>query len=472
MQSNIKMQPCFLAILASALFLCNPIVGFVDVLPNCVGYLLLCIGLHQLSDLSGRISEAARRARILLLLALGSLLAAYLIYGVMGQQTAQMNRYEQSVYILLASFVSLIAQWYFLIPAFRDLFAGIATLAERHAADALTRERQGRTYPERMRRATTRFVILSSLLSLLPELTILTSFEYEKENRFFPFDWYQYVNLFRFVCGFAAFLIGLIWLVRMLRFTLAAMRDREWLAHLREQYCAEVLPQTGMLTVRRFSTAFLLLQIALIFSASLRLNQRSILPGLIFAVLAGLAICLLRADLPRERCMHCFLAAAALGLGSAVRLVVEGMYFKRYLPEASLYDPDAYRAFLLVRLTEVGEILLTFLLIAVLLRTMASLTRTHTEVDYGGQNARYLSADATARLHRQFAIRASVTVGIFFLAALLGALEAWLRLDYPWLWIPSLLCSVAGIWSAWSFFFELKEQVQYRYHSDGVNKAL
>ena len=472
MHSNIKMRGAFLAIGAAALFLCNPIVAFVDVLPNCVGYLLLCIGLNRLADLSGRLSEAARRFRILLLLGFVSLLAVYLIYGVMGRQTAQMNRYEQPVYILLASFVAMLVQWYFLIPAFRDLFDGIGMLAERHGSDRLTRQRRGKTLTERMRSATTRTLVLLSSLSLLPELTVLTWFEYHEENPFFPFDWYQYVGLFRFACGAIAFVIGLIWLVRMIRFCTVTLRDRAWIKQLRSQYCANVLPKTGMLTVRRFSTSFLLLQIALIFALNLRMNQRAVLPSLIFAVLTVLAIFNLGQFFPREWRAPCNAACVLLTLGSLLHLWVSGTYFKRYLPEASLYDPEAYREFLLVRVADTVEILLTFLLIVLLFRCLTRIAQEQTGVDYGGERARYLSADATERLHRDFLVRANVTVAIFFVAALISVLEAWLRLEHPWLWLPSFLCSLAGIWSAWSFLFELKTQVQYRYHSDGVNKDL
>jgi len=472
MQSKNKMQSGFVAILISAFFLFNPTVAFVDIFPNCIGYLLLCLGLYRLSDLCGYLNEAYRRFRIMLLLGALSLLAFYIIYAVMGKQTSEMSRYEQPVYILLAAFVSMTLQWYFLIPAFRDFFKGIDALAERHGSDALTQQKNGKSLPERMRASSTRFVVFSSVLALLPELTVLTYFEYHEENPLFPFDWYQYVELFRIACGAISFIVGLVWLIRMIRFCMIAMRDRDWVERLHAQYCADVLPQVGMLTVRRFSVAFSVLQIAMIFSINLRLNQRAVLPSVILALLVILAFRVLRGFLPRERANAGIVACAVLTIGSLLHLWLSNSYLKKFLPDASLYDPEAYHGFLLVRIADVLEVVLTFILLAVVLAYLTALAREHTEINYGAHDTRYLSADATARLHRDFQMRANVSTAIFFVAALVGAVEAWFRIEYPWLWIPSTVLSIAGIWSAWSLLYELKMQIQYRYQSDGVNKNI
>lgn len=475
----------FVAILISAFFLCSPVVGFVDPLPNCIGYLLLCLGLYRLSDLSEHLCETFRRVRILLLLSILSLIACYFIYGVLGQSAEPLNEnqqliygemgenpYQQPVWILIASFVSLVVQWCFLIPTLRMLFRGIGHLAERYGGDALTREKNRKTLPERMSRATTVFFILSSILSLLPELTVLTYFEYHEENPLFPFDWYEYVVLFRAACGLVAFVVGLIWLIRMIRFCTAAMRDLEWIERLDARYRADVLPQVGMLTVRRFSAGFSLLQVALIFSINLRMNHRAVLPGIILAILAIFALCLLRRYLPPERSTVGIVSGVMLALASAAHLWLSHSYLRKYLPDASLYDPNAYRSFLLVRAADVLEIVFTLVLLAVLLAFLTALAREHTEVNYGGHDARYLSADATARLHKEFQKRAIVCGCLFFLAAAAGVLEAWLRIEYPWLWLPSAVLSIAGIWSAWSMIYELKAQIQFRYQSDGTNKNI
>ena len=290
MQHKKKIRTGFTAILLSALFLCNPVVAFLDILPNSIGYLLLCFGLHRLADLSARLTDALRRFRILLLLSVAQLLAVYLIYGVMAGQASQMNPYEQPVYILLGSFVMLFFQWYYLIPAFGDLFGGIDHLADKHSADALTQTKRNKTPAERMKRSASVFVIARSLLAFLPELTILTSFENDVGNQFFPFDWYEFIGVLRILCFAVSLIFSLVCLVRMITFGRSAKRDGEWIERLEAQYSEDVLPQTGMLTVRRFSLALFLVQLGLIFTVNLRMNGYAVLPGCGFALLVAWAI--------------------------------------------------------------------------------------------------------------------------------------------------------------------------------------
>jgi hypothetical protein len=47
-----------------------------------------------------------------------------------------------------------------------------------------------------------------------------------------------------------------------------------------------------------------------------------------------------------------------------------------------------------------------------------------------------------------------------------------LRLSFQWLWFFSFAMFFAGIWLFSSLLHELKEQIEFRYHSDGVNKNI
>jgi uncharacterized membrane protein len=181
-KTNIKSHMGLRYVMLAGIFLFDPMIGFVDVLPDVVGYLLLCMGLSKLSDLNDTISESAQRFRTMVWVGFGQLVAAYLVHVVMGQSAEQMNRYEQPVAILLCSFILLVLRWYFLIPAFRGLFKGLGQLAERHDARALCEEKKNQTRSERMSLVTTAWFIVSACLSVLPETSILTSFEHDAES--------------------------------------------------------------------------------------------------------------------------------------------------------------------------------------------------------------------------------------------------------------------------------------------------
>lgn len=450
----------------------HPIVAGIDLLPDIIGYLLLCVGLTKFADLNGHVAEARRRFRIMLFVGAGQLFATYVVYGMiekmMQERPSEMSTFEGPMLILLFSFILLVLQWFFLIPAWKELFLGLNTMAERFDATELTQEHGGRTSCERMAKRSTVFVIISSLLSFLPEASVLTSYEAYKGNPLFPFDWYAFVNLFRFVAGTVSVIIGLIWLISYLRCLSSFKRDAVFLDCAKDAYEATVLPQTGMLTVRRFSVAFLLFTIGSIFAISIRVNYYALTPGIVFAgfVIAGVAV--LQSYLPKKR--NCIAAAVFLALVSAAELVANRFFLMHHQPEAALYETDAYWRFLTVRVLDAAEAVATFVLVGALLGVLYDLVIAYTTVDYGTKGSETISYYATERQHKAYKTRMTVLFFIFALSAAASVADAVWRLEYEWIWIIALSVCAVGVWNFHSLMQDLSEHIRFYYHSDGVNK--
>ena len=56
----------FICLALGGIFLFNPIVAVVDVLPNVIGYLLIYAGLWRLADLNDEFASAHRLSRIMI----------------------------------------------------------------------------------------------------------------------------------------------------------------------------------------------------------------------------------------------------------------------------------------------------------------------------------------------------------------------------------------------------------------------
>ena len=468
MKARQKKGMGFAAIMLAGLFLFNPIAGFVDVLPDVFGYLLLWMGLGALSDLNECLQEARGRFRILFFIGIAQLYAMYYVYAVMPERASEMNRYEQPVMILLCSFLMLLAQWFLLIPALRDLFKGMDRLAEKYGSARLTRERRGKTAAERMISFSTFFVILHSVLSTLPELAILTSFEADVKNAHFPFDWYRFVNLFRIVAIFLALTVALIWLIRYLRYFVTAQRDREWVQGLRRTYENEILTQTEMLTVRKFRVSVLLCYIGILFSVSLRFDGMDALPSFVMALFFLLALQYLGALVPNSK--QCRRWCLISGVASLLYFTANRLYLQSHLPEASLYHTDAYYFFFVTRLLGAVDAVVAMMLIYSMMRVLMDLVRTHTAVEYDGENSAELSARATQRLHSTFAKRNRVILILFGIAAVGNLLDVLLQLQLPWIWLISFVFAFAAIWNFYLFLHELFVQVQARYRTERTYK--
>ena len=459
---------CMLA----GILLFHPIVAGVDILPDLLGYLLLYVGLARLSDLNGHINEARRRFRVMLFVGAGQIFATYIVYGMiegmMQERPAEMSAYEGPMLTLLFTFVLLVLQWFFLIPAWKELFLGLGTMAERFHCTELMHEHRGKTRCERLASLSAFFVVTASLFSLLPEASVLTSYEAHKGNPLFPFDWFEYVVLFRTAACAVSAIVGLIWLISYLRCLAAFRRNRDFIEQAVTAYETEILPQTGMLTVRRFRSAFLLFTVGSVFAMSIRVNNRALLPGVVFAVFVIVGVLLLGNRIAKKQ--GCITAAVLLALVSAAQLVTNHLFLQKHLPEASLYETDAYWRFFTVRVLDAAEAAATLILIAALLGVLYELVRTYTAVEYGTKGSEALSYYATERQHKAFQKRMIILFVIFFLSAIATVVDAIYRLELGWIWIIALVCSTVGVWNLHSLTQDICEQIGYFYHSDGMNK--
>lgn len=450
----------------AVLFLFEPMIAFSDVLPNWIGYLILYLSLSQLSDLDSGIEESRMQFKKMIWIGLGSAVMQYYLYHVIPGTDGKMNAYETPMWILLCSFVLLILQCIFLLPAYREFFLGLGALAERHNGAALLKTRRGKTRYERMAKASAVFVIVTSILSVLPELSLLTTFEYEVEK--LPFDWYQFIGLFRTTAGFASFIIGLIWLIRFIVIVVATARESTMMTALEERYSAEVLPKIGILTLRRVRFAFALLMIGTVFTLNVRIDSEMLLPSAITAILFCAAIPVL-GDFAKGKA-YFFTAASLLFGASIAQTLLCNRYLDKYsVFDMSLYKPDAYVEFFILRLVEIVESLAVFVLMWMLLRSIRMMVCSETAEIYDNDRGG-VSSGATKRLHRRFHIRIYISGVLCFLAAIAKALESYFQLEYPWLWWIATPLTVAAAIFFNTLLYAVIDQLEWQYSTYGLNK--
>ncbi len=477
----------FLAL--AGLFLFDPMVQFAELLPDMIGYLLLFVGLYFLADLCEPLAEAKHLFGILCGIGAAQIVTEFLLHVVLKRNEGEMNAYELPTAILLFSFLLLLVKLLVLIPAFRKLFAGLGYLAERTEGSAVLQVKRGRPRWSRMSRLCTVFVVASAVAALLPELTVLTSFEtgggsamtgapdvtvpFEEwfqgrmDTEGTWFDWFPYVSLFRFLFASISGVFGLVWLIAYIRFFLLAMKDRNWLQVLRWQYADTVLTQPDMLTVRRFRRAFLCFFFGALFTAGLRLSHYEVLPDFVFAEYVILGILCLGEHAKGKRL--CYTLSIPLFLVSIAHLILNCLYLQKYVPMDSFYYAEAYDLFLAVKLTGALEALLCLCLMLALLRMLYKTICEHTGVLYDGEDS--LSRAATERMHGRLR-RQLMLLGVLFSLSLAGSFaDAFLQVTLSWLWLVVAGLACIAVWKFLYFFQDVKEQIEGFHHSNGVNKS-
>ncbi len=292
--------------IVGCIFLCNPFINIIDILPDFIGYLFILKALAELSDLERNICNARKRFQSALWV---SLVKCALVFGFM--------IYDSTWYLIL-TFSFAVLECMYLIPAFIDLFYGISYLEERHTnhksrfeaapkyggvfdktefengtayfevfeeksrdarapfagEEIVFAERRAWVYLDdagfasrfrekvaylyesaEARTLSVIFVIIRSLSSVLPELTAIaeTGSGYVESNPIEDYSALRWI-LILFLAVFS-FVVGILWLVRMVRYFNVFRKDREFIDVLQKKYDSEIVPDQG-LWIKRKSLAF------------------------------------------------------------------------------------------------------------------------------------------------------------------------------------------------------------------------
>ena len=456
-------------LMLSVVFLCNPTIGFIDVLPDCIGFLLLFNGLRFMADMDEHLATAKNRFLILFWAGVAQFFLQIWVSNFMqGKAGETVDPGQLPNTLMLLSFIWFVLYLFVLIPTFRQLFLGLDRMCERFEYELPLKKKRKRpsqkTEGDRMNFKTAFLVFVISLLGFLPELSAIESLAYSRGISRFSFDWYNFVVMFRVLAVLLCIGFSLAWLISFLRYFGKLKKDKQWILRMKEHYRAEVLPKTGMLAQRRFSTAFLILYVGIIFAIHLKMSFYACLPGVVFAFLVFAGVSSLGDLLPPQK--NTYIAASALAVSSIAQVIVNHLYLKKYLPEESLYNYNAFWHYLVVQLLEIAESIFTVILIAYLLQTINGIVKHYTGVWYGGEESRQLSFSATKKLHDSFRVRLYVIFILFFIAAVGNIVDVVLHFTFGWLWLIPLCFSILGVFFYQSLQHDLLEEIRFRYQSE------
>ena len=468
-------------LLAAGLFLWNPVVNMTDVLPDLIGYLFLLVGISRIADLSDRLGEARERFRSVMWIALGELAMQLLVNVFLQNVSVVDDPHGQNLpaWTLLFSFAIFAIECYFLIPAYRDLFYGLGDLAERKNAVHLKNDRHDRSQYDRMATFSIVFVVGKNLLSLLPELTSISTYESELENPIFRFDWYEYADVLRLTLLIPALILTGIWIARWISLFSGVCRDENFLTAVKTDYAERIAPDYGLLLGRRVRTSFLLFRIGTAFFATfLLLHDKKavvpsawqgveLLPDWALPVFLAVGVWLIR-DLVAVRRYEVGVGIAAVASGMAEWIFCM-VYYQNHTAMESRYFTKAYDLMMALRAVGILSAVLAGVCLCLLVVRTQRIVKEHLLVFYGSDEA--LSAAATERLQATYRSR---IIGAYSLIGLgtAGRIADWiLRPWFAWFWWIPMIFTVALILVFSSLFSDLAEGLAFRYPSGQENGA-
>ncbi len=392
----------------SFVFLFNPLFSVVDFLPDIIGYLLLCVGISQLADMNYHFEEALRYFKRMLGVSAIQLFSLFILFGFVTGR-------ERPSSILLLTFTFSVIEVIFLVHAYNELFEGFTYMGSRMDAtsvfhisevrlrrrerkilrdekrvekDAEIRRRKNlppRTIKVRERRPlkndtsrmagfTLFFVVLKAFLTVLPEFSALTE-QISDETAGFVF-WYDYIGLYRTFSLSIVVVVGVIWLIRMIRYIRSIMKDRPFMQAMINKYVAEVEPKTYLFIQRAVKRAFLVLCVGVFFCIDFYVDDNSILPDFLCPIILIVALFMLRkfVKVPVTSYLLCGLYTVT----SAVTYYLSASFYSNYSLTLTDIRIEAHNAFQMLTVSKIADSAVFFLMILGLLPVLSQIIKAYT----------------------------------------------------------------------------------------------
>ena len=342
-------------LILAAFFFWNPAVAVLDPLPDVIGYLLLWAGLGYVADLHSYLAEARSgflRMALIDALKLASLLWLMIVPSAKEQPSAQ----------LLLTFVFAVLEMIYAIPAWNHFFDGLFGLlshdGDLRRYDMVSRDRKGRvrrtrSLPEMLKFSTVGWLIARAVLTTLPEMTALSAHDYTGYVTNHDVDIYEFRRLFVFFAVCIMLVIGLWWLVRMLRLLTKLYRDTELLAALHARYAAEIQPDEGLFLRRRIKLSMLLATLGALLSVDFYIEETNIIPDVLSAVIFAFTVLVLRRY--TEKWKPALISCGIWGGASIVAAVFSGRFHSEFYPALIYKNSAAYDAYRWMCVTNILE---------------------------------------------------------------------------------------------------------------------
>ena len=364
MNGRLKKNLGLWALPLACLFLFNPDIAVVDLLPDVFGYIILYFALEQYAEISTKIADARELFKKAIYVNAIKLVTVFIIFGMVIDS-------EMPVTLLLFAFVMGILDLVFIIPGYLKLFNGILYTGERvdgeyilgrklkkmipvpdGASEARVRiinfinsrrQRKNRyiqSRTEKLRSFTLVFLFVKVACTILPEASSLLNYRDSSAH----VNYYDFVYLFRMVGIIIVLIVGGIWMVKMFGYILGLTRHRPTMDKLEGQYREEILPNKAYHMKKRVFRTLLIASASVIFALDLYFDMYNVTPDLIVGIIMIATALYARKYLKEWKLLLGF--SALLTAVSGYATYKQFYFFENFNAEKIYRDADDYNAFM------------------------------------------------------------------------------------------------------------------------------
>ncbi len=384
-------------VIAGLIFLFNPVIHVVDILPDAVGFFLITAGLTKLSYIVGKIQLARDWFLKLAFLETVKFFSVALI------------PYTSGSALVLMAFVFGIVEIFLFVNAVNQLFEGISFAGLWYNGTAMygkitqrklsvVRNNKGKFTLKRIERESERIVFIKrSILSFyifrviatfIPEMTELQMYDYIGEVKAIQNRLTYYKPFLYVVFGIAVVISGIVFLSRATAYFRSIRNDAKFISSLETKYVTEILPRETFFTAINMRRSLMLFMLALVTSIMIPIDGVNICIGAISSVLLICAAVIMGKYSKAAKLV--IPIAAVRTVLSIVNFILQIRYFSEYTVEAVEWIENAYNQYYTMAYVANVEYIIALASVILFLTALMKSVKTHLE-SFGIQteNAQY-----------------------------------------------------------------------------------
>ena len=347
---------------AAVIFLFNPCLNIIDVLPDFFGCVFLIIGLRKWADLCPAIADALQGLEKL---------RWFLLVKAFAMILVPLN---DDTFVLVMTFGFAVIEMIYLYPAIGRIFNGFEYFATRF---------QGRSVYVNYRSVTSItyiFCVGKAILTVLPELCSLSDYEYDGYvTGGVQFNIADYKSALLILSLFLVTLMGLMWLVNIIPYIKRISSETDFLERVAAQYELEIASNDGLTLKRRLRTIILLITAGTVFTMNIWLDEFNVIPGFIGGIF--LLIGSLRLKKLSDTAKPAIIASAVYTGCSALSYALSIIFAANYTLTDVMHRFEAYDLYNYTRVGSILEYVSLFAAIFLIIREFRGLIRVYLAPD-------------------------------------------------------------------------------------------
>ena len=430
------------------LFLFNPTVAIIDPLPDLIGYLILSLALSKVAMINETLYDAKRSFERLVILDAGKIIAILWTFGIEAAS-------EQDTSLLLWSFVFGVLEALFAIPAYVKLFEGFTLFGNFHPNTSVLGKKgdKKRSYTDSFKALSIFFVVFKAVLTVIPEISALSTSTYEETSVLVIF--YKYVNVVRLLCALPIFVVGVIWLITAWQYFFRISRDSQFVNSINEAYNKKKTTKIGTFVIKDIKIASVFMVIAAIFSIDFNLDGVNILPDIAVVIFLGIALFYF-AKTAKIKKAFVIVTFSLFTVFTVIEDFVRYYFSENFYYNAINKSAEAFDFYILTVIAVAIE--------GVLIVSEHTGYVVGKEINDEGQQRQILATqnDLNKNFSRLSDIAILCAIADTF-ASLYGAFYAFLNKNFGWVGLLSGACGLLLIGVTVKAVSELKEAVQIKY---------